>query len=707
MKRILLSLAIVMLAALPVSAQIPRLINYQGILTDDSGVVVPDGSYSMIFRLYDVPTEGSPLWMETVSVNVSKGIFSTTLGYSTPIEEIFSRPLYLSLEVNGAGELTPRRLFTASAYALGARGVYGVTNLFPEEGNVGIGVVNPEAPLHIYTNIADSNQPALLIQNTGNQSSIDFEMATVTEARIRKAGGGDLFLGTVTDDGISFSINDTPRHRMATDGSFGIDNISPLEKLDVNGAIRLGTTANSNAGTIRWTGADFEGYDGSTWQSLTSGGGSGLPAGSAGQTLRHDGADWVASGNLYNDGTNIGIGTIIPTLNLHIAENADGLVGIRIENNSTAAGSQEGIIFRDEDGDLAGIALLDDTSPSTYAGVMSIYNNRPSGNILFRTGSLDRMKITDSGKVDFYDGANRTATIYSNGNGGNIKIYDETGAYQTASLEADFNGTGGYLSVYRTSGIPGFYVDGSYSGTEQPLMTVAGSARSTIFDMSAAGDASVMLPTSSISASEILDEPGIASATEGAGFVTIGTALTTIISRSITVPASGYVLAIASAQGQVGHTNGTSNLIEFGVSNTNTSLPANQDVAWALPSSAGTGTYAMPITVHGLFEVTAGTSSYYFLANKASEEEGSVYCLDIQLTLLYIPTRYGTVEPTLAGGRDVPDADAPEKIVTASDISSERLASIEANNARMERELADMRARLETLQAELADPNKR
>ena len=38
--------------------------------------------------------------------------------------------------------------------------------------------------------------------------------------------------------------------------------ISPVEKLTVNGAVNLGTTTNTNAGTIRWTGSDFEGYDG-------------------------------------------------------------------------------------------------------------------------------------------------------------------------------------------------------------------------------------------------------------------------------------------------------------------------------------------------------------------------------------------------------------------------------------------------------------
>jgi hypothetical protein len=50
----------------------------------------------------------------------------------------------------------------------------------------------------------------------------------------------------------------------------GIGVNSPKEKLDVAGGIRIGTTANAVAGVIRWTGFDFEGFDGKEWRSLTT-----------------------------------------------------------------------------------------------------------------------------------------------------------------------------------------------------------------------------------------------------------------------------------------------------------------------------------------------------------------------------------------------------------------------------------------------------
>src|SRR3989339_768620 len=40
-----------------------------------------------------------------------------------------------------------------------------------------------------------------------------------------------------------------------------------------SGAIKIGTTTTEEAGIIRWTGSDFEGYTGTEWESMTTGGG--------------------------------------------------------------------------------------------------------------------------------------------------------------------------------------------------------------------------------------------------------------------------------------------------------------------------------------------------------------------------------------------------------------------------------------------------
>ncbi|MGC8798350.1 MAG: hypothetical protein ACP5PK_06810, partial [candidate division WOR-3 bacterium] len=49
---------------------IPRMLSYQGRLTDTLGNPVPDSNYQLIFRLYTRETGGSPFWAEAQTVPV-------------------------------------------------------------------------------------------------------------------------------------------------------------------------------------------------------------------------------------------------------------------------------------------------------------------------------------------------------------------------------------------------------------------------------------------------------------------------------------------------------------------------------------------------------------------------------------------------------------------------------------------------------------
>jgi hypothetical protein len=60
-----------------------------------------------------------------------------------------------------------------------------------------------------------------------------------------------------------------------------------------------------------------------------------LPPGNAGLTLRHNGSNWIANGNLYNDGTNVGIGTTNPSSLLHL-NNYAGTVVLTMTQNFDA-----------------------------------------------------------------------------------------------------------------------------------------------------------------------------------------------------------------------------------------------------------------------------------------------------------------------------------------------------------------------------------
>jgi hypothetical protein len=99
-------------------AEIPHLINYQGRLTDKEGKPVTDGTYQVIFRIFDAATAGNLLWEEThASVLIQKGIFSILLGSVTNLNLAFDKPYYLEIET-GDEVMSPRQQITSAGYAI-------------------------------------------------------------------------------------------------------------------------------------------------------------------------------------------------------------------------------------------------------------------------------------------------------------------------------------------------------------------------------------------------------------------------------------------------------------------------------------------------------------------------------------------------------------------------------------------------------------
>ena len=58
----LMTICILVAGVMNSGADIPRLISYQGHLTDDLGDPLPDGSYNLSFGIYSDSTGGAPLW---------------------------------------------------------------------------------------------------------------------------------------------------------------------------------------------------------------------------------------------------------------------------------------------------------------------------------------------------------------------------------------------------------------------------------------------------------------------------------------------------------------------------------------------------------------------------------------------------------------------------------------------------------------------
>ena len=105
-----------------VQAAIAPLLQYQGRLTDPgTGAPVGDGSYTMVFRLYNVESGGTALWSEMKDVAVQGGVFCTVLGDTTALDPVWfsGQALWLGIKVGTDAEATPRQPLLPVAYALG------------------------------------------------------------------------------------------------------------------------------------------------------------------------------------------------------------------------------------------------------------------------------------------------------------------------------------------------------------------------------------------------------------------------------------------------------------------------------------------------------------------------------------------------------------------------------------------------------------
>jgi hypothetical protein len=113
---------LVLLAIFPVAASaVPKLINYQGYLTDAGGNPL-NGDVAITFRIWDAEVSGTELWSEThAAVTVTEGVFNAVLGSLQPItSDILDGDRYLGMTVGTDPEMSPRLRMTSSPFAIKA-----------------------------------------------------------------------------------------------------------------------------------------------------------------------------------------------------------------------------------------------------------------------------------------------------------------------------------------------------------------------------------------------------------------------------------------------------------------------------------------------------------------------------------------------------------------------------------------------------------
>jgi len=276
--------------------------------------------------------------------------------------------------------------------------------------------------------------------------------------------------------------------------------------------------------------------------------------------------------------------------------------------------------------------------------------------------------------------------------GGRIRLFDSTTGMSYFDMQVDTSpGGGGALTIARNNaGDTGLEVNGNYGDSQSTALLLYGTSPIRFYTHQTGKD-TVILPSDAIDAVEVLDEPGVASATADAT-VTLGGGTNVLLSRTITCPTAGYCVVIGTCDTKASHSAGTGSQCDFGVSD-NGGFPTNQNVSVFYSSNVASGLFNTPVTVHGTFSVGAGAHTFELVALEFS---GNFTARDMQLTVMFFPTAYGTVTPvalTRGGGTRAP--------MSPVDIKTEQVEAAAFDRNRRDAELAEVRAELEAMRSRL------
>ncbi len=183
----------------------------------------------------------------------------------------------------------------ASDYSMRVRSAASVDQFYIRgDGNVGIGTTSPNrllevaGPMRVVASAAPGTPARGDIYVDSTDSKLKYHNGTgwieaggyVAGNTIAAAAGnssvpgftfnGDLNNGWFAPaaDVLAATTNGTERLRIDSSGKVGIGVTPVSEKLEISGGVKIGNSTGTQAGTLRWTGVNFQGYDGSAWYNI-------------------------------------------------------------------------------------------------------------------------------------------------------------------------------------------------------------------------------------------------------------------------------------------------------------------------------------------------------------------------------------------------------------------------------------------------------
>jgi hypothetical protein len=443
-------IAVILFGASIVLAEVPQLINYQGVLVDNDGIPVSSGDYQFNFKIYDTPTGGAHIWTSGFQiVTIEDGVYTYLLGSNAQLpHDLFATDTirWLGVTVGGDPEIDPRFRLTTTPYAYHALradsavigggwiDAGGVVKLADPNDDIGVATDFPQAKFHVIqdfssaldlfraeTDIPPSSRlPSLIIKKDGSMG-----VRTADPLGIVHIEANELFL----------DIGHLQNDRLIIEGTDAVMGLYSEPDGPDGGAITLGQVEAGNLmdkwAILRETPyADY--------------GGNGFRI-----TYGESGNPWNNNSMMrINTAGNVAIGSEDPgNFRLHVVSSGGGAGGATIHANNTNTNNGIAIIGENESNDVTmllsqhgeGPILRCDSWIGGWHSVFKVDNDgRTTCSVLELTGGSDLAEPFEiSGNKTLAEGA---VVVIDDENPGKLKLSER--AYDTR-VAGIISGAGG------------------------------------------------------------------------------------------------------------------------------------------------------------------------------------------------------------------------------------------------------------------------